>query len=85
MAVKLFNDQSPQKYGTGPGSNLRSLDLQSDMYMQSDMLPTALCSPAGESLLLNTAISIKILYAHSIIKRTTLKTKLGLDYGRLHD
>ena len=82
MAVKLFNDQSPQKYGTGPGSNLRSLDLQSDMYMQSDMLPTALCS---ESLLLNTAISIKILCAHSIIKRTTLKTKLGLDYRRVQD
>ena len=28
---KLFHDQSPRKYGTGPGSNLQPLDLQSDM------------------------------------------------------
>ena len=35
---KLFHDQSPQKYGTMPGLNLRSLDLQ------SDSLPTVLGS-----------------------------------------
>ena len=28
---KLFHDQSPQKYGTGPESNLRPLDMKSDM------------------------------------------------------
>ena len=27
---KLFHDQSPRKYGTGPRSNSRPLDLQSD-------------------------------------------------------
>ena len=35
---KLFLDQSPRKYGTGPGSNSRPLDLKSDVYLQSDML-----------------------------------------------
>ena len=30
---KLFHDQSPPKYGTGPGSNSRPLDLQPDMLL----------------------------------------------------
>ena len=33
MAEKLFHDQSPQKYGTGPESHSRTLDLQSDMLL----------------------------------------------------
>ena len=33
MTVILFHDQSPRKYGTGPGSNLRPLDLQSDTHV----------------------------------------------------
>ena len=32
-------------YGTGPGSNSRPLDLQSDTYLQSDTLSTALRGP----------------------------------------
>ena len=30
---KLFHDKSPQKYGTGLGSNWRPLDLQSDSHL----------------------------------------------------
>ena len=30
MTVEIIHDQSPRKYVTGPGSNSRSLDLQSD-------------------------------------------------------
>ena len=41
----LFHNQSPWKYGTGSGSNLLPLDLQSDTYLQSDLKPTALCGP----------------------------------------
>ena len=43
---KLFHDQSPRKYETGPGSNLRPLDLQSDSHLLPDTLPTALRDPA---------------------------------------
>ena len=46
--MKLFHDQSPQKYGTGLGSNLQPLYLQSDMYMQSDTLQTVLGGPATD-------------------------------------
>ena len=42
---KLFHDQSPRKYGTGPGSNWRPLDLQSDSHLLPDTLPTALRGP----------------------------------------
>ena len=45
MTVELFHDQSPRKYGTGPGSNSRPLDLQSDTHLSPDTLPTALCGP----------------------------------------
>ena len=46
IAVEIiFHDQSPQKYGTGLGSNLRPLDLQSDIYLQPETLPTALRGP----------------------------------------
>ena len=46
MTVKIiFHDQSPRKYGTGPGSNSRSLDLQSDSHLLPDTLPTALRGP----------------------------------------
>ena len=38
----FFHDQSPRKYGTGPGSNLRPLNMQSDTILQSDTLPTVL-------------------------------------------
>ena len=44
--MAVFHDQSPQKYGTGPGSNMQPLDLQSDTFLQSDRLPTALRGPA---------------------------------------
>ena len=37
MRIEIFHDRSPRKYGTGPGSNSRSLDLLSDSLM------TALC------------------------------------------
>ena len=37
---KLFHDQTPRKYGTGPGSNSRPLDLQSDSHLLPDTLPT---------------------------------------------
>ena len=30
---KSFHDQSPRKYGAGPGSNSRPLDLQSDTHL----------------------------------------------------
>ena len=30
MTVEIIHDQSPRKYGTGPGSNSRPLDLRSD-------------------------------------------------------
>ena len=43
--LKLFHDQSPRKYGIGPGSNLQPLDLQSDSHLLPDMLPTALRGP----------------------------------------
>ena len=46
MALKLLYDQSPRKYGTGLGSNRQSQDQQSDMYLQSDTLSTALHGPA---------------------------------------
>ena len=36
--MKLVHAQSPRKYGTGLGSNSRLLDLQTDMYLQSDTL-----------------------------------------------
>ena len=35
MTLEIIHDQSLEKYETRPGSNSRSLDLQ------SDMLPTA--------------------------------------------
>ena len=35
----------PRKYGTGSGSNLRPLDLQSDSNMLPETLPTALRGP----------------------------------------
>ena len=47
MIQKLFHDQSPQKYGTGLGSNLRPLDLQSDSHLLPDMLPTLLHGPVS--------------------------------------
>ena len=34
--LKLFHEKSLIKYGTGPASNSRPLDLQSDEYLQSD-------------------------------------------------
>ena len=34
-----------QKYGTGPGSNLRPQDQQSASHLLPDTLPTALCGP----------------------------------------
>ena len=39
----LFHDQSPRKYGTGPGSNSRPLDLQSntDLCLATDVCLTA--------------------------------------------
>ena len=40
-------DQSPRKYGTGPGSNSRPLDLQSDTHLKPDTLPTALHGPVS--------------------------------------
>ena len=45
MTVELFHDLSPRKYGTGPGSNSPTLDLQSDSHLLPDRLPTALCGP----------------------------------------
>ena len=42
MAVEIISNQSPQKYGTGPESSLRPLDLQ------SETLPTALWSPVSK-------------------------------------
>ena len=36
---RMTVDQSPQKYGTGPGLNVQPLDLQSDTYLQPDTLP----------------------------------------------
>ena len=30
MTSKLFHNQSPRRYGMGPGSNSRPMDLQSD-------------------------------------------------------
>ena len=33
LPYKLFHDQSPRKYGTGQGSNLRPLDLQWDSHL----------------------------------------------------
>ena len=36
MTKELFHDQSPQKYGTGPGSNSGPLDLQSDVRHVTD-------------------------------------------------
>ena len=35
-------DQSPRKYGTGPGSNSLPLDLQLDSHLLPDTLPTEL-------------------------------------------
>ena len=43
--LKLFHDQSTRKYGTGPGSNSRPLNLQSDSHLLPDTLPTALRGP----------------------------------------
>ena len=31
MAVAIFHDQSPRRYGNGPVSNFRPLNLQSDL------------------------------------------------------
>ena len=45
MTIKLFHNQTPWKYGNGPGSNSRPLDLQSDPHLLSDTLPTALRGP----------------------------------------
>ena len=39
LTTKLFHDQSPRKYGTGPRLNLPPLNLQ------SNSLPTALLGP----------------------------------------
>ena len=44
---KLFHNQSPRKYGTRPGSKSRPLDLQSDLHLLPDTLPTALCGPVS--------------------------------------
>ena len=44
MDVEIIHDQSLGKYGTRPGPNSQPLDLQSDTYLQSDMLPTVLRS-----------------------------------------
>ena len=44
-SLKLFHDQPPRKYGTSPGSNLRSLYLLSDLYLLPDTLPTVLRGP----------------------------------------
>ena len=41
MALEIIS-VSIFKHGTWPGLNLRPLDLQSDNYLQPDMLPTAL-------------------------------------------
>ena len=46
LEPKLFYDQSPRKYGTGPGSNSGPLDLQSDSHLLPDTLPTVLRGPA---------------------------------------
>ena len=40
-----------QKYGIRPGSNSRPLDLQSNTFLQSDILSTALHSPVNQSQL----------------------------------
>ena len=51
MTVEIISDQSPRKYGTGPGSNSRSLDLQSDSHLLPDMLQTALRGPVTEVMI----------------------------------
>ena len=55
--MKLFHDQSPRKYGTGPGSNSLSLDLQSDSHLLPDTLPTALSGPV--------CFVVRYLFVHS--------------------
>ena len=42
IIIEIIYDQAPQKYGTRPGSNSRPLDLQSDLDLLPDTLPTAL-------------------------------------------
>ena len=32
MAIELFHDQTPRKYGTRPGSNSQPLDLQANLF-----------------------------------------------------
>ena len=40
MTVELFHDQSPRKYGTGPGSNSRPLDhFWNINNVESDRMP----------------------------------------------
>ena len=50
MTLEIIHDQTQLKYGTGPGSNSRPLDLQSDTNLQPDMLPTALRCPAEPAI-----------------------------------
>ena len=42
---RMTVDQSPRKYGTGPISNSRPLDLQSDSHLLPDTLQTGLRGP----------------------------------------
>ena len=58
---RKFLGQSPQKYGTGPGSNSRPVD------MQSDMLPTALRGPVGLSFY-STQAPLKCKIFENIMK-----------------
>ena len=59
-SMKLFHDQSPRKYRTGPGSNSRPLDLQSDSHLLPNTLPTAPRGPVPETLLLTNVIRMSI-------------------------
>ena len=46
MIVEIIS-LSPRKYGTGPGSHLPTLDLQSHSHLLPDTLPTALRGPVA--------------------------------------
>ena len=47
MTVEIISCQFPQKYGAGLESNLRPLDLQSDLHLLPDTLLTALHGPVS--------------------------------------
>ena len=46
-----FMIKSLQKYGTRPGTNSQHLNLQSDTYLQSDMLPSAARGPSKHTII----------------------------------